>query len=70
MSKINIDEYIEKIDEVDEHNDELFIYPIDKDYVTFEKIRSKKHHFKEGRNLDRLRDKQKNHRISRFDKKI
>lgn len=70
MSKINLAEYIEQVYDTDANGDELFIYPIDKDYEKFEKIRPKKHHFKEGRNFKKLRDKQKNHRISRSDKKI
>lgn len=64
MSKINPNDYIEIIEEVDDWNDEILPNEIDKDYKKFEKIKSRKHHFKEGRNLDRIRDKQKNHRIS------
>jgi len=70
MCKVNLVDYVEKIDEVDDWNDELYPELIDGDYITFEKIKPKKHHFKEGRNFEKLRDKMKNHRISRSDKKI
>lgn len=70
MTKINLVDYVEKIDNTDKYNNELFPKLIDKDYITFEKIKRKKHHFKERRNSEKLRDKMKNHRISRPDKKI
>lgn len=70
MPKVNLVNYVEKIDNIDEYNDELFSKLIDKDYITFEKIKRKKHHFKERRNFEKLRDKMKNHRIPRPDKKI
>jgi len=70
MCKVNLEDYIEQVVDVDAWGDELFIYPIDKDYKKFEKIKPKKHHFKENVNIERIRDKQKNHRVLRTDKKI
>ncbi len=65
MSKINLNDFIEEI----LVEGELSIHPsiVDKDYSKYEKIRSK-HRSKNGRDLVRKHDRQKDHRIIRTDK--
>ena len=67
MPKVNFNDYVEIVKDINDHND-LNGLQLDKDYIKFEKIKTKKHHFKEGRNVEKLRDIQKNHRILRPNK--
>jgi hypothetical protein len=68
MGKINLNEYVEEVEDYDPNYNEFSSFLIDNDHKKFEKIKHKKHHFKENRNIEKLRDKQKSHRTKRTDK--
>ena len=70
MPKVNPDDYVEIFEDTSEDDYDVAEYLMDTDYKKFEKIKPKKHHFKENRNIDRLIDKQKDYRNPRIDKKI
>ena len=71
MSKINIDDYVEEVEIIQEGwRYEIYIFQSDKDYKKHEKIKTRKHTFGEDRNFNRKRDKQKSHRTIRTDKII
>jgi len=66
MSKINLDDYVEDVVFDDAYD--IWSESVDKDYQKFQKIQNKKHHFKENRNFEKIRDMQKSHRKTRTDK--